>query len=75
MALLHIPSSYECDCGHVSHFFENTVRQMEALSQRKRKPQRLLDSELVEHAIEFTAGKATAVICPERGRCEITGWV
>lgn len=75
MALLRIPSSYECDCGHVSHFCENTVRGMEALCKPTRKPQCLLDSEPVEHAIEFAAGKAAAVICPERCRCEITGWV
>jgi hypothetical protein len=31
------PSSYECDCGHQSHFFESTVRAMKALS-RKRNP-------------------------------------
>lgn len=75
MALLRIPSSFECVCGHVSHFFENTVREMEALSKRSRKPQRLLASESAEHAIEFDAGNAAAVICPARGRCEITGWV
>ena len=32
MAVFHIPSSYECHCGHVSHFFENTEREMETLS-------------------------------------------
>jgi len=29
------PSSYECDCGHQSHFFENTTRGMKAMSRKK----------------------------------------
>ena len=39
------PSSYECDCGHQSHFFENTIREMKALSRRKEA--RLVDSDYV----------------------------
>ena len=35
------PSSYECDCGHQSHFFENTIREMKAMSRKKKV--RLLD--------------------------------
>ena len=30
------PSSFECDCGHQSDFFENTVREMKAMSQKKK---------------------------------------
>ncbi len=26
------PSSFECDCGHQSHFCENTIREMEEMS-------------------------------------------
>jgi len=26
------PSSYECDCGHVAHFCENTVNEVKARS-------------------------------------------
>jgi repressor LexA len=44
---------------------------MEANSTRRRKRMQLLDSEAEEHAIEFDNGRATAVICPKVGRCEI----
>ena len=74
MALSVIPSSFECDCGHQSHFCENVVREIEELTRRARKPQILIDSEPDEHRIEFHRGKATAVICPRLGRCEIIGW-
>ena len=74
MARLLIPSSFECDCGHRSHFFENTVREMEADSRRGRKLIHLLDSEADEHAIEFRNGRAMAVICPKLGRRKIMGW-
>ncbi len=73
MARHLIPSSFECDCGHQSHFFERTVSEMEADSRRTRKPVRLLDADSDEHAIEFRNGRATAVICPKLGRREITG--
>jgi hypothetical protein len=74
MARRLIPSSFECDCGHQIHFFERTVREMEAGSRRSRKPQVIVDSDDDKHRVEFIAGQATAVICPELGRCEITGW-
>ena len=74
MARHLIPSSFECDCGHRSHFGVSTVGEMEADSRRRRKPMLLLDSEPEEHAVEFEKGRATAVICPKLGRCEITGW-
>ena len=30
------PSSFECDCGHQSDFSERTVRDMKAMSQKKK---------------------------------------
>ena len=74
MARRLIPSSFECDCGHQSHFFERTIAEMEADSRRRRKPIQISDSEKLEHTIEFCQGKAVAIICPKLGRCEITGW-
>jgi hypothetical protein len=68
MARCLYPSSYECDCGHLSHFFENTVSEMEKESKRRRKPMHLLDSEREEHEVVFENGRATAVICPKLGR-------
>jgi len=72
MARQLFPSSFECDCGHQSHFFENTVREAKEYSSRRRKPMRLLDSEKEEHAVEFKNGRATAVICPTLGYRQIT---
>lgn len=74
MARHLIPSSYECDCGHRSHFAVGTVWEMEAGSSRGRKLTQIWDSEKDEHAVEFRNGRATAVICPTLGRREITGW-
>jgi len=71
MTRRRFPSSFECDCGHRSHFSENTVREAEEYSSRRRKPMRLLDSEKEEHAIEFKNGRA-AVICPTLGYRPIT---
>jgi len=74
MAQRMVPSSFECDCGHQSHFGDSTVREMEEDSRRRQKRMLLLDSELEEHAIEFEEGQATTVICPKLGRRQITGW-
>jgi hypothetical protein len=71
MARHMVPSSFECDCGHQSHFCQGTVRETEADSRRRHKPMHLLDSEAEEHAIEFQEGVATAVICPKWGRRKI----
>ena len=73
MARRMVPSSFECDCGHQSHFCEGTVRDMEADSRRRHKRMHLLDSDAEEHAIQFKDGVATAVICPKQGRRKITG--
>ena len=74
MALELIPSSFRCDCGHESDFCEGTVRGMKADSKKRRKPMQLIDSEYDKHFIEFAKGEATAIICPIKGRCKITGW-
>ena len=71
MATLLFPSSFRCDCGHESHFCENTVKEMREKSRRRR--QLLGDSGKPEHNIEFEGGKAVAILCPKLGRCLITG--
>lgn len=58
------PSSYECDCGHQSHFFENTIREAKALSLKKKVL--LRDSARQEHIIVFSKGKMIDVICSQR---------
>lgn len=59
------PSSYECDCGHQSHFFENTIKEMKAMSHKKRV--RLGDSAKDEHYIVFYKGEMVDIICPHEG--------
>jgi hypothetical protein len=58
------PSSFECDCGHVSHFFERTIRELKAMSQKKKI--RLGDSESPEHYISFHRGELLEIICPHK---------
>jgi hypothetical protein len=58
------PSSYECDCGHQSHFFENTIKAMKAMSQNKRI--RLGDSAAEEHTIVFHKGEMVENLCPKQ---------
>jgi adenylate cyclase class IV len=72
MAIELIPSSFRCDCGHESDFFENTVREMEKMSKSKRV--RLGDGEEKEHTIVFYKGKAIEILCPKLGICRITRW-
>jgi len=57
------PSSFECDCGHQSDFFENTVREMKAMSQKKKVY--LADSAPEEHTIVFYRGKLVEIQCPK----------
>ena len=54
MALKLMPSSFRCDCGHESDFFENSIREMEKLS--KRKKVRLGDGLKEEHIIILAHG-------------------
>jgi hypothetical protein len=71
MQLLHnpnmpeetFPSSYLCDCGHQSDFFENTIREAKSMSFKKRIY--LSDSEQEEHTIVFYKGKMVDIICPK----------
>ena len=60
------PSSYLCDCGHQSDFFENTIREAKRMSQKKKV--RLGDSELDEHTIVFYRGKMVDIVCPNQNR-------
>ena len=60
------PSSYECDCGHQSHFFENTI--WEAQTKSRKREIHLGDSEVDEHTIIFFKGEVFSLICPARGR-------
>jgi hypothetical protein len=60
------PSSYVCDCGHQSHFFENTIREIKALSRKKRV--HLGDSEPDEHTIVFHKGEMVDIICPQQNQ-------
>ncbi len=69
MAEFLFPSSYRCDCGHESHFSENTVRDLTRMSLRKRRHP--ADSKPDEHRIEFSYGRASAVLCPRLGRWKI----
>lgn len=62
------PSSYECDCGHLSHFFENTIREAKAKSHRQ--PIRLGDSTLNEHFIIFHRGKMVNIVCPQNQQAD-----
>jgi hypothetical protein len=57
-------SSFECDCGHLSHFSENTVREMKAKSMNREVL--LGDSEPDEHTIVFESGKMIAVLCSKK---------
>jgi hypothetical protein len=58
------PSSYLCDCGHQSDFFENTIREAKAMSHKR--IIYLGDSESNEHTIVFHKGKMVDVICPKQ---------
>ena len=63
------PSSYECDCGYVAHFFENTVKEVKKLSQAKR--QWLADGTGTEkHIVVFDDGEMTTMLCPKQGHSE-----
>ena len=64
------PSSFECDCGHQSDFFENTVREMKAMSQKKKVY--LADSAPEEHTIVFYRGKLVEIQCPKQSQSHAT---
>jgi hypothetical protein len=56
------PSSYLCDCGHQSDFFENTIREIKAMSRKKKV--HLGDSGTPEHTIVFYQGDMIDILCP-----------
>ncbi len=58
------PSSFECDCGHVSDFVERTVREIREMSRKKRVS--LGDSAKEEHWVVFEKGEMVDIICPKR---------
>lgn len=60
------PSSYRCECGHLSHFFENTINEMKKMSLKKKV--RLGDSEREGHTIVFHNGEAIEVLCPREDK-------
>src|SRR5215475_10355863 len=60
------PSSYLCDCGHQSDFFENTIREAKAMSQKKKVY--LADSAPEEHTIVFYRGKMVEIQCPKQAQ-------
>jgi len=64
------PSSYLCDCGHQSDFFENTIREIKAMS-RKKKVQ-LGDSDTPEHTIVFYRGEMIDIICPNKKKAKMS---
>jgi len=70
MAKKVFPSSFECDCGHQSHFFESTVNKMKKMSACNKV--HLGDSEDDKHTIIFYKGEAIEIKCPAKGVCNIT---
>jgi hypothetical protein len=60
------PSSFECDCGHQSDFSERTVRDIKAMSQKKKVY--LADSAPEEHTIVFYRGKLVEIQCPKQAQ-------
>src|SRR5262245_24529884 len=60
------PSSYLCDCRHQSDFFENTIKEAKAMSQRKKVY--LADSAPEEHTIVFYRGKMVQIQCPKQAQ-------
>jgi hypothetical protein len=58
------PSSFECDCGHQSDFAERIVRDLRAMSQKKKVY--LADSAPEEHTIVFYRGKLVEIQCPKQ---------
>jgi hypothetical protein len=69
MSIEIFPSSFRCDCGQELDFFENTVKEIKMMSKTKRV--RLGDH---EHTIVFYKGEAIEIICPQKGKCIITGF-
>jgi hypothetical protein len=60
------PSSFECDCGHQSDFSERTVREIKAMSQKKKVY--LADTAPEKHTIVFYRGKMVEIQCPKQAQ-------
>jgi hypothetical protein len=58
------PSSFECDCGHQSHFSERGIKELKAMSQKKKVY--LADAAPEEHTIVFYRGKMVEIQCPKQ---------
>ena len=69
MATEIFPSSFRCDCGRELDFFQNTVRDMEKMSKKKRV--RLREG---KHTVVFYKGKGAEMVCPKLGKCTITDY-
>ena len=67
MAIELFPSFFRCDCGQELDFFENTIRDMKKMSQKKRV--RLGEG---KHTIVFYKNEAIEILCPKLGKCIIT---
>jgi hypothetical protein len=63
------PSSYRCDCGHESHFFENTVNAMKEMSLKKEV--RLGDAGPDNHVIVFYGGEMVEIRCPHQPQSRV----
>ena len=62
-------SSFECDCGHQSHFSEGAIWSMREMSRRRGgREVGLGSSERPEHGIIFSGGTVVAIDCPKLGR-------
>jgi hypothetical protein len=64
----NFPSSFLCDCGHQSDFFENTIKEAKKMSRKKKIY--LRDSAADEHIIVFYKGEILDIICPKAGLAE-----
>jgi hypothetical protein len=70
MAKEIFPSSFACDCGHQFHFSERTVRELKAMSQKKKVY--LGDAAPEEHIIVFYRGKMVEIQCPKQPQSQGT---
>lgn len=64
------PSSYQCACGHVAHFHENTIKEVKASSHKKRQWLAEGGNRETEHVIIFQDGRMADILCPEEGTRE-----